>query len=301
MKVNGALLFVIAAVQVAAQGAVPVVTVTEYFSSSCVSEVGPLYSETITGTIYQTYCPECEMGESSAPAPTPGILTTYTTEFVAYCPESSALTTNTYTITEPCPAGASALPTDHVPSGFTVTTIDCPICPTPGPMAVTTPIATTSVPIPYGAPSAALNTLGGSGAPVAPGAPAAAGNGGSGAPVPTGAPATPTASGAAPSEAPATPGSPAAASISPAAAPATPAPATPAEESRIPGAEAPEATPESGASGAAGTPAASGSGIGATTPISPTITPFAGAASSIRAGAFTISLGGILFALFYVI
>ncbi|MCJ1239434.1 hypothetical protein MMC14_007430 [Varicellaria rhodocarpa] len=152
--VAGALCF--GAISVVAQSSSgDIVYVTEYYSAPCTATG---YSQTVMGTITQTYCPECE-GASSLPA-SGGVLTTYTTAFVETC--STGTQMQTYTITEPCPTPGQSLPSDHVPQGYTVTTVSCPVCATPGPLTITTPIASPPAPTDSSAPLAGPPAIGAS-------------------------------------------------------------------------------------------------------------------------------------------
>ena len=125
-----------AAIGVSAQ-----VTVTQYYSSCATAS--PQYTSTVTGTITQTYCPECT-GEAAKAVPSADIQTTYTTTYTQVC--STGLTAQVYTVTAPCSAVGSPLPKDYVPPSFQVVTVQCNSCPTPGPVVVTTPIATPTPP-----------------------------------------------------------------------------------------------------------------------------------------------------------
>jgi len=83
---------------------------------------------TVTNGVTVTYCPECEMGWTSAAPQGPGYTTVYTTTYESLCP--TGLVPATYTVTESC---TDATPTwtpgpSHVPDGFTVTTKECTVC-----------------------------------------------------------------------------------------------------------------------------------------------------------------------------
>ena len=145
----------LAAIGVSAQGGT--FTVTSYYSSCATPR--PLYTSTVTGTITQTYCPSCTAEAIAVPS-SDVILTTYTTVYTQVC-STGGFTTQTYTITAPCPGGTPGLPLpkEYVPPSFTVVTVSCNSCPTPGPVVVTTPIAAPTSPpsvgAGLGAPSAA--------------------------------------------------------------------------------------------------------------------------------------------------
>ncbi|KAL8691229.1 MAG: hypothetical protein Q9218_003505, partial [Villophora microphyllina] len=167
-----------------------------------------------------------------------------------YCGCKETYTPKTYTITEPCTQTGSALPSDHMPSGFVVTTATCHVC------AETPVIATFTTPAPQ--------------SPAATPAPAQASPTGSGFPPASAAPTAPGAS------------SPPSSNSAPAAAPASPgsgsdsAPVSPAGSSS-PGA-APAAGPAAKAPVYPGSPASSGS---AQAPVAgnSSILPFTGGAS----------------------
>ena len=96
------------------------------YTSDCSTLYGPSasnpYTGTVTGTVTDTLpCDECEMTSS-----TPGIWTTYTTVYMETC--SSGLAEKTYTITESCTGENQSRPSSYVPSGFTVTTVECEPC-----------------------------------------------------------------------------------------------------------------------------------------------------------------------------
>ncbi|KAI4129677.1 MAG: hypothetical protein LQ347_003680 [Umbilicaria vellea] len=133
---------IIAAVAVAAVGAsAQDVTVTEYYDDCTTSTMPAGGMATVTGTITDTYCGECELGKT-------GTTTVYTTVYQELCPTGTQLAT--YTITEALPAGQVPGPT-HVPSGFTVTTVTCPVCPGSPMVTLTTPAAAAASPT--GAPA----------------------------------------------------------------------------------------------------------------------------------------------------
>lgn len=116
-----------------------VTTVTEYYDVNCTTNTD--YTATVTGTIIQTYCPECTR-ESAAPK-AKGILTTYTTIYDATC--STGLQPVTYTVTESCVSASQPRPIDYIPHGFTVVTVPCQQCPNSAAI-VTTPVASPSAP-----------------------------------------------------------------------------------------------------------------------------------------------------------
>lgn len=126
------------------------VTVTSY-TSDCSTLYGPSassgsYTATTTGTVTDTLpCDECEMTSSN-----PGIWTTYTTVYQETC--SSGLAEKTYTITESCSEENQPRPSTYVPTGFTVTTVECEPCEHKT-VTLTTPCETesaTSTPTPAG-------------------------------------------------------------------------------------------------------------------------------------------------------
>ncbi|MCJ1396595.1 hypothetical protein MMC18_009486 [Xylographa bjoerkii] len=143
-----------------------VVTMIEYYSDcpeTAGSGSGPEYSATVTGTIVSTYCPKCEMPETTSE----GILTVYTTEYSQLCP--TGLEPVTYTVTESCSSTGASREATYVPQGFIVTTVECTVCENMPMVTITTPIATPSsgatAPVAYIAPAV-------SGAPAAGSAPA---------------------------------------------------------------------------------------------------------------------------------
>ena len=114
-----------------------VVTMTEYYDD-CPSSSGASYSATVTGTIVSTYCPKCEMPESTSA----GVFTTYTTEYSQLCP--TGLEPVTYTVTESCSSTGASREATYVPQGFTVTTVQCTVCENMPMVTITTPTATQS-------------------------------------------------------------------------------------------------------------------------------------------------------------
>ncbi|MCJ1377297.1 hypothetical protein MMC17_000391 [Xylographa soralifera] len=114
-----------------------VVTKIEYYND-CPSDTGAEYSATVTGTIVSTYCPKCEMPETTSA----GILTVYTTEYSQLCP--TGLEPVTYTVTESCSSTGASREATYVPQGFTVTTVQCTVCENMPMVTITTPIATPS-------------------------------------------------------------------------------------------------------------------------------------------------------------
>ncbi|MCJ1406721.1 hypothetical protein MMC19_000789 [Ptychographa xylographoides] len=244
------------------------VTVTEYYDEPCpTSEGEPSYSTTVTGTIISTYCPECMIssafsGPSAAPAE--GTLTTYTTVYSQWCPKGTTLMPVTYTVTESCSATGMSREASAVPQGFTVVTESCTVCEQMTAAVITKPVMTS----PAAATSAPQNQNSVSlAAPSAPGATIA--------PIPAG-PTTYTGTSAAlASEATAGAANPVAGSAA----------------SSVPAAAAPGAALNAGSPGAGeapapygGVPAAvSGSSAAGSSnsTISPPITPFPGAASSV--------------------
>ncbi|MCJ1400601.1 hypothetical protein MMC11_003807 [Xylographa trunciseda] len=140
-----------------------VATMYEYYND-CPTNTGPEYSATVTGTIVSTYCPKCEMPETTSA----GILTVYTTEYSQLCP--TGLEPVTYTVTESCSSTGASREATYVPQGFTVTTVQCTVCENSPMVTITTPIATpstgASAPAAYVAPAV-------SGAPTPGAAPAA--------------------------------------------------------------------------------------------------------------------------------
>ncbi len=138
---------------------------------------------TVTADVTATYCPQCEMGS------TPGHTTVYTTTYLSLCP--TGLTPATYTVTESCsePTPTWTPGPSHIPQGFTVTTQQCDMCETPGPVTFTepcgceanegTPAATPAATTPAGGSTPAQTTpASGSPAPAASGSapPAASGS-----------------------------------------------------------------------------------------------------------------------------
>ncbi|MCJ1319182.1 Mucin-5B [Xylographa vitiligo] len=121
----------------ASSAAGEVATMFEYYDD-CPSSTGAEYSATVTGTIISTYCPKCEMPESSSA----GILTVYTTEYSQLCP--TGLEPVTYTVTESCSSTGASREATYVPQGFTVTTVQCSVCENMPMVTITTPIATPS-------------------------------------------------------------------------------------------------------------------------------------------------------------
>ncbi|MCJ1288818.1 Mucin-5B [Xylographa carneopallida] len=113
------------------------VTMTEYYDD-CPSGTGAEYSATVTGTIISTYCPKCEMSETTSE----GILTVYTTEYSQLCP--TGLEPVIYTVTESCSSTGASREATYVPQGFTVTTVECTVCENMPMVTITTPIATLS-------------------------------------------------------------------------------------------------------------------------------------------------------------
>ncbi|MCJ1287431.1 Mucin-5B [Xylographa opegraphella] len=125
-----------------------VVTMTEYYDD-CATSTGAEYSATVTGTIVSTYCPKCEMPESTSE----GILTVYTTEYSQLCP--TGLEPVTYTVTESCSSTGASREATYLPQGFTVTTVQCTVCENMPMVTITTPIATPSTgPTPLAASTA---------------------------------------------------------------------------------------------------------------------------------------------------
>jgi len=117
--------------------------VTEYYSDcstlpvsgasdgDCSTEAS--YTGTVTDIVTDTLpCHECE--ES-----TKGVYTTYTTVYEEIC--STGLAPKTYTITEQCSETEKLRPTTYVPSGFTVTEVECTVCEKPT-VVITTPCDT---------------------------------------------------------------------------------------------------------------------------------------------------------------
>ncbi|SLM34511.1 hypothetical protein LPUS_03318 [Lasallia pustulata] len=160
---------IIAALAVAAFGASAqdVTTTTEYYDDCTMSSMGAGGTGaggmvTVTGTITDTYCGECTMGKS-------GTTTVYTTVYDELCPNGTQ--SATYTITEAYSAGQVLGPT-HVPSGFVVTTVTCPVCPGSPMVTLTTPVATsapvtsTAAPMGAGVPAAASSSAIAPAAPV---------------------------------------------------------------------------------------------------------------------------------------
>ncbi|KAL8712220.1 MAG: hypothetical protein Q9225_006976 [Loekoesia sp. 1 TL-2023] len=232
-----------AAVGVSAQSDITTYYKTEYYTD-CSNVTSGLATE--TGTVVETHCPHCTEGGSPGASPAAsGPLTTYTTIFKEFCSTApDFFQEKTYTVTESCSSPGAPRPSDHVPSGFVVTTATCHVC-GENPM-----VATLTTPAPQ-APSAAP---------------------GNSAPAP--APASPTGSGSSPAappsagsplpgaKAPAAPASPAGAPASPAGAPASPAgaPASPGSDS--PGSGSPgSGSPGSGSPGSS-SPGSGSSGSG---------------------------------------
>ena len=97
-----------------------VTTVTNYYPGCSTLPVGNYsITSTTTGTVTETLpCHKCQM--------TDGIYTTYTTVYTAICP--TGLAPSTYVITEPCSETGQPRPSDHIPQGFTITTVACGAC-----------------------------------------------------------------------------------------------------------------------------------------------------------------------------
>lgn len=114
-----------------------VATMYEYYND-CPTDTGAEYSATVTGTIVSTYCPKCEMPETTSA----GILTVYTTEYSQLCP--TGLEPVTYTVTESCSSTGASREATYVPQGFTVTTVQCTVCENMPMVTITTPVATPS-------------------------------------------------------------------------------------------------------------------------------------------------------------
>lgn len=105
-------------------------------------------TSTVTGTITQTYCGECEM-MSSMSAMSEMVTTVWTTTYSEFCP--TGLQPYTVTVTESC----SGMPTwspgssGYVPQGFTTTYASCDVCgATPISTVLTVPVGSTPVPMP---------------------------------------------------------------------------------------------------------------------------------------------------------
>lgn len=143
--------------------------VTEYYDDC------PYSNATATGTITSTYCSSCTKKPSSFGNTTIAritTLTTYTTVYLDIFPTGTIF--KTYTITEPYSSLNQPRPTNYVPQGFVITTIDCHICAeTSIPIVLTTPISTSPGPggAPGGNPAKAAGVPGSPGAPGAPGTP----------------------------------------------------------------------------------------------------------------------------------
>lgn len=115
---------------------------------------------TVTDGVTVTWCPECEHK---------GTTTVYTTTYLALCTSDKpySLTQHTYTVTESCDGdmGSYTRSAGYIPQDFTVTTEQCDMCATPGPVTITEPCgckATNGVPVaasatatPTGSPGAA--------------------------------------------------------------------------------------------------------------------------------------------------
>ena len=133
-------------------------TVTEYYDD-CSTSSSEEYPGTVTNTATETLpCDECEHSTTE-----PGVWTTYTTAYIEIC--STGETSKTYTITESCTEENQPRPSTYVPSGFTVSTLECEVCEHPT-VTLTTPCEeTTEAPesVPTEAPPAPTPT------PVVPG------------------------------------------------------------------------------------------------------------------------------------
>ncbi|MCJ1430102.1 hypothetical protein MMC29_008017, partial [Sticta canariensis] len=139
------------------------------------------YESTVTNTIIQTYCPDCEEGQRGSYGKS-GILTTYQTVYSQFC--STGLEEKTFTVTESCSSTNQPRPTGYVPQGFTVTTAICTVCgSTPVTAVLTTPVPAAPTPGAGGSPGPTPPA----GAPPAPGSPPSSG----GSTPPAGAPPAP--------------------------------------------------------------------------------------------------------------
>lgn len=106
-------------------------------------ECSTSYTSTTTDTVTIDECPECEDRSTSA---NPFVLTTYTTVYSALCP--TGLEDKTYVVTETCEKPGASLPAGYIPSGFTVTTVPCPVCTGSSSAVLTTPCDTSVAPTP---------------------------------------------------------------------------------------------------------------------------------------------------------
>ncbi|KAK3071545.1 hypothetical protein LTR53_008412 [Teratosphaeriaceae sp. CCFEE 6253] len=90
---------------------------------------------TVTSNMTLTICPECAMASSSVP----GHTTVYTTVYQSLCP--TGVVPATYMVTESCsePTPTWTPGPSHIPQGFTVETMHCSVCETPGPVTITKP------------------------------------------------------------------------------------------------------------------------------------------------------------------
>jgi len=131
-----------------AQSAVSTITAASYTTEvyeECFEE-----TSTVTGTITQTYCHECDLMGSTTTKPHGAMVTTvWTTVFSEFCP--TGLQPYTVTITESCTGTPTWAPSSsgYVPQGFTTTYVACHVCgPTPISTVLTVPIGSTPVPMP---------------------------------------------------------------------------------------------------------------------------------------------------------
>lgn len=158
--------------------------VTEYYDDC------PSSTANATRTVASTSCFSCTKkpsGFGNTTITQIATLTTYTTVFLDICPTGTVL--KTYTITESCSSLNQPHPTNYVPQGFVITTVDCHVCAeTPIPVVLTTPVAAT--PGPGGAPgkhpAKVTGHIGNPGSAVTPSSP-----GNSGTPGTPGSPGTP--------------------------------------------------------------------------------------------------------------
>lgn len=170
--------------------------VTEYYDDC------PYSTATATGTVTSTSCFSCTKKTSGFGNTTIAritTLTTYSTVFLDICPTGTVF--RTFTITESRSSLNQPHPTNYVPQGFVIATVDCHVCAeTPIPVVLTTPVAAS--PGPGGAPGEnPAKVTGAPGSPVAPWTPGTPGHiGNPGSPV---TPSNPENSGA-----PGTPGTP---------------------------------------------------------------------------------------------
>lgn len=124
--------------------------VTEYYDDCPTSTAGRTANATgtVAGTSYFSYTKKPSSFDYTTIAQIT-TLTTYITVFLDICPTGTIF--KTYTITESCSSLNQPHPTNYVPQGFVITTVDCHVCAeTPIPIVLTTPVAAS--PGPGGAP-----------------------------------------------------------------------------------------------------------------------------------------------------